>query len=832
MKFIGLLVSLYKFASPTNLFKYFRRRYDKQIVQELNKVLKLKGRCIRAAENVSFLRKCLRWYVAPRHISRRVRRCRPKAPWGIERAFMKDEINKERDILEYSAREYRQKLAYVSKKLQLFDRIRFCKFINKTCIRQLERLQKKNERIFDLIYSRKNGNGTIQHSTIINLAGVELRDVERDILCRGLRFGIPPKLNKEAVQAEFEVFYQQLLSSTPISKDKEQECRAALSEIAHRFIKSRVDKTGYPVNVDHLRAIRELKNNKSIVITHPDKGNGVVILSKDDYVAKMKPILDDTSKFRKIGDANENDRTLLQERALQAYLLRAHKNKQLTREVYNRVRPVGSTRPRMYGVPKLHKEGVPLRPILSMINSPQHELAKWLTEVLRPVLSKYSQHTVRDTFEFCDMLEKFNEKHRGQSFQNLFMCSFDIKSLFTNVPLRETIDICMLALYQDEDVTKPSVPETLFRKLLVKATTEVEFSFDSVMYAQVDGVAMGSPLGPTLANIFVGYMETKIPVSEFPLLYHRFVDDTFAIFEGNTSAVEFFDKLNGLHPNLQFTMESENEGKLPFMDVEVKKMGAELRRTVYRKPSFTGLYTRWDSFCPKLQKINIIKCLSQRAMKICSPQELETELSKLRVIFRNNGYPDSVIEETLTIVTERGRKVDKEDNCRTDRAVLRLPWIGMLSNKFKKEIVHATTAAYQTVQPVVFTTRYAFSGVAKDVLPMTSQSCLIYQYQCCCEQQYVGKTTQRLIERIKQHVPNKLLTGKDVKEEKNDSGIAKHVKANTDCLPTTEAQLVNRFCVLAQARNQGHLDILEAVFIRKLAPALCQQKNLKALHLI
>ena len=115
---------------------------------------------------------------------------------------------------------------------------------------------------------------------------------------------------------------------------------------------------------------------------------------------------------------------------------------------------------------------------------------------------------------------------------------------------------------------------------------------------------------------------------------------------------------------------------------------------------------------------------------------------------------------------------------------------------------------------------------------MTLQSCLIYQYQCCCEQQYVGKTTQLLIERIKEHVPNKLLTGKDVKEEKKYSGIAKHVKANTDSLPATEAQLVNRFCVLAQARNQGHLDILEAVFMRKLAPALCQQRNLKALHLI
>ena len=152
------------------------------------------------------------------------------------------------------------------------------------------------------------------------------------------------------------------------------------------------------------------------------------------------------------------------------YLLRANKEKQLSREVYDKVRPVGLTRPHMYGVPKIHKEGNPLRPILSMKNSPQHKLTKWLTEVIRLVLNKYSEYTVKYTSQFCERLDKFNAKYHGKNMQSLFMCSFDIKSLFTNIPLEETINICLKTLYQDDDVTKPTIPEQLLKELMLKAT--------------------------------------------------------------------------------------------------------------------------------------------------------------------------------------------------------------------------------------------------------------------------------------------------------------------------------------------------------------------------
>ena len=112
----------------------------------------------------------------------------------------------------------------------------------------------------------------------------------------------------------------------------------------------------------------------------------------------------------------------------------------------------------------------------------------------------------------------------------MFMCSFDISSLFTCNPLKKTIEICLDYLYREEDIAKPTVPEKVLKKLLLKATTEVEFSFNDTMFRQVDGVAMGSPLGPILANVFVGYCEDAVDDDQWPLYYDMFVDDTFSIF--------------------------------------------------------------------------------------------------------------------------------------------------------------------------------------------------------------------------------------------------------------------------------------------------------------
>ena len=211
----------------------------------------------------------------------------------------------------------------------------------------------------------------------------------------------------------------------------------------------------------------------------------------------------------------------------------------------------------MCGLPKTHKTDIPLRPVLSMVGSSQHELAKFLLVTLQPVLELYSSFCIQDSFSFAELIRQFDSTS-DQS----FLRSFDICSLFTNVPLDETIRICADTLYSGKFI-RPDFPKAVFIELTQMDTSGVEFSFNSTMCRQTDGIAMGSPLGPVLANIFVGYNENKLfDFSVKPQLCKRYVDDTFAIFENEAECDEFFHILNSLHPALKFTSEKEESESL------------------------------------------------------------------------------------------------------------------------------------------------------------------------------------------------------------------------------------------------------------------------------
>ena len=95
----------------------------------------------------------------------------------------------------------------------------------------------------------------------------------------------------------------------------------------------------------------------------------------------------------------------------------------------------------MYGLPKTHKEGTLLRPILSMTGLSHHELGKWLASLLQPVLERFLSHCISDLFMFAKTMQNFDID------SNVFMCSFDVSSLFTNIPLDKTIKIFSEALY-------------------------------------------------------------------------------------------------------------------------------------------------------------------------------------------------------------------------------------------------------------------------------------------------------------------------------------------------------------------------------------------------
>jgi len=147
--------------------------------------------------------------------------------------------------------------------------------------------------------------------------------------------------------------------------------------------------------------------NEDIIITKPDKGSGVVTLNKNEYNDNMMTILNDITKFLDLGPAISNDNTAKIETQIQRRLLQLNKKKLISKTEYKAIRPTGSQRPRMYGLPKTHRKDVPLRPILSMTGSAQHELAKWLTCLLQAVLQHLSANCVSDSFTFVEEVRNF-----------------------------------------------------------------------------------------------------------------------------------------------------------------------------------------------------------------------------------------------------------------------------------------------------------------------------------------------------------------------------------------------------------------------------------------
>jgi hypothetical protein len=497
-----------------------------------------------------------------------------------------------------------------------------------------------------------------------------------------------------------------------------------------------------------LDTFKLLRKNTSIVICKPDKGNGVVVLDRSDYNAKLMKLISDPTKFVELHD----DPTMKREKSLQEYLYYLKTKGIFDESTYQKIRPRGSKPARIYGLPKLHKPDVPLRPIVSSIGTYTYELSKYLAEILKPLIN--SDYTVKDSFSFASEILSLDNVN--------FMCSFDVVSLFTNIPLEQTLDICLDTLFSN-CIKVNNLTRRQLKKLLTHAAKENHFMFEGKMFDQIDGVAMGSSLGPILANIFMTHFENKA-LSEYtrtlPSTYRRYVDDTFLIFEDQADMDEFFHYLNNQHNNIKFTKEIETDNTLAFLDVFItRNSDGTLSTSVYRKPQFTGLYLRWDSFVPKQYKKGLVNCLIYRAWRICSCLDnFYSEVDFIKSILVNNGYPQNFILSVVRKFMHSKFSSDiKEPVYGPEKKpiYINLPFCGTNSLKIGRQLkrmlgkVVPWTKLILIFKPI---NKLNCLSQLKSPYNVLSLSNVIYRINCSdCDEFYIGMTERILQNRINEH---------------------------------------------------------------------------------
>ena len=231
---------------------------------------------------------------------------------------------------------------------------------------------------------------------------------------------------------------------------------------------------------------------------------------------------------------------------------------------YDKLYPSGSAPARIYGTPKMHRfpssDSFPkLRPIVSSIGTFNYNLAHFLCDLCSHLIP--NDYSFKDTFTFVSQI-------KNASLSKKFLVSYDVTSLFTSIPLQETIDIAINLIFNHNpnlNITKKEL-KTLF----LFATSQTHFVFNGKFYNKIDGVAMGLPLAPVLASIFMGFYESKW-LNEYnlnkPKFYLRYIDDILAAFDKEQDSSIFLNFLNKRHPNIKFTMEKQINHSIAFLDV-------------------------------------------------------------------------------------------------------------------------------------------------------------------------------------------------------------------------------------------------------------------------
>ncbi|XP_075163162.1 uncharacterized protein LOC142235790 [Haematobia irritans] len=384
----------------------------------------------------------------------------------------------------------------------------------------------------------------INEKWFINTTDTQFHENVKWLLSLGQKHGLPTS------KAEFPLFKyisdgEHIIQSTKKEKEEQETARTMFATTLETHLNKMKYNSREKFVTRTVEQTRQfLKKNKNILILNADKGNTTVAMEKSEYQQRMMKIISDMMMYQRI---NKDPTTSLQ-RKNNELVEELDRNNMISPAEKKRLKMDVATAPRIYGLPKTHKDGYPLRPICSSIDSPSSNLCKYIGNLLK-ILTQDSKYNIKDSLQFKNKIKNLTIKEDEK------LVSFDVVSLFQSVPVDLALKIIESRWQELEGHTR--LTKNIFMKILKFCIVENRyFTYEDKTYKQKRGLPMGSSASPIVADIVMEHLLDNCMenLTTKPKILTKYVDDIFAVVREG-AIHEILTTLNGFHNSIKFTID-------------------------------------------------------------------------------------------------------------------------------------------------------------------------------------------------------------------------------------------------------------------------------------
>lgn len=637
------------------------------------------------------------------------------------------------------------------------------------------------------------------YPSLLNFTDITFNLEETELLKKGLKYK-PLNNNKKLKIKDLERVTVETESIIQTLGDNDKDNARDLSrQIIKQEIKNIKDEGSSVHNnkseIKLLNNIRQKIVDNDIVVTKADKGDSMVLLNKIDYNNKILNFITDNN-FIQINPK------------LSSFIIKTKDclkkcKKLLDKKTIQNLNPDFTIIPRLYGLLKVHKSDIlvdmPIRPVVSYNSSPTYKIAKWLNNFINNTINLNFSHTIKNSTILANKIKNIEIPNNSK------FISIDVTNLFTNIPISEVKTILKHKLILN-NLDNQHIKEIMM--LLDICLQQNFFNFNSITYSQPDGLAMGSPLSPLLADLFMDHFETNYILNnnnfkDKIIYYYRYVDDVLMLWNDSLdNAYLFLNHLNSLHNKIKFTMEIENLNKtINFLDLTINNVQNKHSFQIYRKPTHTGLIINNTSQHPISHKHAAFHSHISRLFNIpLNSDNFDKEVTILKHIAFTHNFNPNIIDKLILrkrnkIAIENAYITQQNNRVIQNNKYFSLTFIGHISYKianiFKQFNYNISFKTNQNLRNILINN--------KDKIDPINRSG-IYKLTCSCSQAYVGRTYRNFKIRKKEHF-------RHIRLNSNESLFAKHILESGHNFDTEQCFEILHFCDRNLILN--NLEVLE-----------------------